>query len=402
MRFFLLALTLILSLPAFAETTPPIPARKKDALTALEREIEVEKSRQKELDSKASTIQSDLSSLKKDLVKTASQVQKHEKDLRTTEQKIAELSTQKSKLDEDLGKDRAQMAELITALGRIQRVPPQALIARPGAPEETAQAATLLSAILPVLNKRAEDLRQKLEALEEVERNLTDNRDKLAKTSEKLKTAQNNVESLMGARVKAYQQTKKELEDQAKVVQSISKEAADFRDLIDKIEAKNKTLRDMAGKATGAAPSKAPARKAKADLAMATADLPSLGSSQLPLSGIVRVRYGEVDEIGAASEGIKIEGRTGALIVAPMGGIVRYAGEFKKYGNIVLIEHKKNYHSLIAGLGRIDTFVGQSVDSGEPIGILGNSSGGRPVMYYELRYKGQPINPAKKFGDLEG
>ena len=114
----------------------------------------------------------------------------------------------------------------------------------------------------------------------------------------------------------------------------------------------------------------------------------------------MRIRYGQQDEIGATSQGIRIEARSGAMVVAPMGGIVRYAGPFKSYGNIVLLEHKNNYHSLIAGLGRIDTVVGQSVDSGEPVGNLGTQAGDRPVLYYELRLNGEPINPARKFSDL--
>ncbi len=407
MRLILAALLLLCAMPAMAEA--PLPARKDEKLKAFERDIEKGKTKQKELDTQAASLEKDLKGLKKELVNTASKVQKHEKNLQQTEEKITELKTEKEQLASDLEKDQKQMSDLLMALSRIQRLPPEALIARPGAPEQTAQAATLLSSIVPALHERAEILRKKLQKMQEVEENLTTNQKKLAETAKSLKEAEKNVKNLMAAREKAVQDTKQQLADQAKVVAQISKQAADFKDLIDKIEAKNKTLRDMAAKDTGVAGKIQPDKKRKAKndaaTAQAMADLPSLGAAQLPLSGIVRVRYGEADEIGAISEGVRIEGRPGSLIVAPMGGIVRYSGEFKKYGKIVLIEHKKNYHSLIAGLGKIDTFVGQSVDSGEPVGILGNSSGGasngRAVLYYELRHNGQPINPAKKFGDLD-
>jgi septal ring factor EnvC (AmiA/AmiB activator) len=80
---------------------------------------------------------------------------------------------------------------------------------------------------------------------------------------------------------------------------------------------------------------------------------------------------------------------------------VRYTGPFKNYGQLVIIEHQKGYHSLVAGLDRIDTVVGQSVSAGEPVGILGPApDGGKPSVYYELRHKGQPVNPARFFAEL--
>jgi septal ring factor EnvC (AmiA/AmiB activator) len=117
---------------------------------------------------------------------------------------------------------------------------------------------------------------------------------------------------------------------------------------------------------------------------------------------MIRVGYKQTDDIGAESQGLTIEGRPSALVVAPMGGVVRYAGYFKNYGKIIIVEHQKDYHSLIAGLSKIDTVVGQSVSAGEPIGTLPKTSadGGKPSLYYELRLSGEPVNPARKFAGL--
>jgi septal ring factor EnvC (AmiA/AmiB activator) len=105
----------------------------------------------------------------------------------------------------------------------------------------------------------------------------------------------------------------------------------------------------------------------------------------------------KTDDIGASSQGLIFSARAGSVVVAPLGGTVRYAGEFRNYGKIVLIEHKNKFHSLVAGLGKVDTFVGQRVDAGEPVGILPEQSG---RLYYELRYQGEPVNPSKKFSKL--
>jgi septal ring factor EnvC (AmiA/AmiB activator) len=68
---------------------------------------------------------------------------------------------------------------------------------------------------------------------------------------------------------------------------------------------------------------------------------------------------------------------------------------------MVIIEHKGGYHSLVAGLEKIDTVVGQSVMAGEPLGLLHYPKAQeKPVLYYELRYNGKAVNPARKISGL--
>jgi septal ring factor EnvC (AmiA/AmiB activator) len=70
-----------------------------------------------------------------------------------------------------------------------------------------------------------------------------------------------------------------------------------------------------------------------------------------------------------------------------------FAGPFRTYGLILIIEHSEGYHTLLAGLGRIDAVVGQSVTTGEPVGTAGSAETGYPSIYVELRRNGQPIDP---------
>ena len=72
--------------------------------------------------------------------------------------------------------------------------------------------------------------------------------------------------------------------------------------------------------------------------------------------------------------------------------VMLFAGPFRGYGQLVIIEHGDGYHTLLAGLGRLDTSVGQSLLAGEPVGIMVAQT--QPTLYIELRKNGQPINPA--------
>lgn len=388
MRFILLILLLCFSTPAFT-------ADKKETLKDIENRMATEKAKQDEIDSKMKNLESDMKGLKTDLIKTTSLVQKNESEAGKLENKLGELTSHRQKLTSDLNSDRKSLAELITALERIRRLPPEALIARPGAPLETAQASIVLGAIMPELNKRAEAFKNKLDELQEIEDDISTNKNKLKSSAEKLKENKKKMELLVSERQDALKQTKSEYEDQQNEVAALSRKASDLKDLIAKIETQ-RAARKAAKARSKDEPVEGKKRRNKVDEEKLGGSLASLGNARLPVSGPIAIKYGQPDDIGASSEGLHINSRSGSVVVAPMKGVVRYAGPFKSYGSIVLIEHKNNYHSLIAGLGRIDTVVGQSVDAGEPLGTLGST----PSLYYELRYNGQPINPARKFGGL--
>jgi septal ring factor EnvC (AmiA/AmiB activator) len=110
-----------------------------------------------------------------------------------------------------------------------------------------------------------------------------------------------------------------------------------------------------------------------------------------PATGHIARYWGASDGFVTA-KGLSIETAPGGLITAPYGGQVLFAGNFRSYGQILIIDHGGGYASLLAGLGRLDAAVGQRVIAGEPVGAMpsGNS---RPVLYFELRWKDQPIDP---------
>ncbi|WP_156927285.1 murein hydrolase activator EnvC family protein [Azospirillum halopraeferens] len=157
---------------------------------------------------------------------------------------------------------------------------------------------------------------------------------------------------------------------------------------------------------TAAADLRAAESRAAVATAPAAPDLPpatlSAGGLRQPVGGPVVTRYGEADRYGSPSRGLTIRARAGSAVVAPSAGVVMFAGPFRNYGQILIVEHGNGYHSLIAGLGRIDTAVGNKVAAGEPIGLVPGAGDDAPELYYELRRHGQPINPQRGFGAPEG
>lgn len=389
----LLVLTLIcLTFSAVAPATAgtqPLPAKKKEKLAELDQKVETEKKHQEELKQQATKLEEDMKGLKTNLIEATSNVQKQERSLQDIENKLDDLQKQKQEQETNLAKQRQSLADLILALERIRRLPPETLVARPDAPLQTAQAATVMGNILPEIDKRATKLKADLEALSQVENDLTQQKAEAEKSSQKLKSDTDKMNKLMSDRTKALEDTRKKVAAKSLEIASLTKEAKDFRDLIKKLEKKNREIDRRTGNTSLS-------EKSSRD----TNDNagPALGTGKLPVSGIIKTRYGEPDDIGASSKGLVFSSRPGAIVVSPLAGTVRYAGEFRNFGKIVLIEHKNKFHSLVAGLGKIDTFVGQRVDAGEPLGSLPSDTG---RLYYELRYQGDPVNPSKKFSKLD-
>jgi septal ring factor EnvC (AmiA/AmiB activator) len=114
--------------------------------------------------------------------------------------------------------------------------------------------------------------------------------------------------------------------------------------------------------------------------------------------------FGDTTANGRKSQGLVMETRHGAHITSPCDGWIVYAGEFRSYGQLLIINAGGGYHVLVAGLSHIDAQLGQFVLAGEPIGNMSAAPQGRaqdnaPVLYVEFRKDGRPIDPTPWWHD---
>ena len=96
-----------------------------------------------------------------------------------------------------------------------------------------------------------------------------------------------------------------------------------------------------------------------------------------PVSSEVGRRFGQADLSGTANDGLTFAARIGDLVVAPFEGTVIYAAPFRDYGLVLIVRHGGGYHSVLAGLGRVNAGLGQWVLAGEPIGHDAGRAGDR-------------------------
>lgn len=119
------------------------------------------------------------------------------------------------------------------------------------------------------------------------------------------------------------------------------------------------------------------------------------GQLNWPLEGAVLIRFGTQrdDKLGTIyeSNGLEIVASPGSEVRAVANGQVVYADYFRGYGNLLIVSHEGEYHTLYAQLDRLRKKTGDPVATAELIGHSGLS--GRQSIYFEIRHKGAPINP---------
>ncbi|MBA3897972.1 MAG: peptidoglycan DD-metalloendopeptidase family protein, partial [Sphingomonadaceae bacterium] len=119
------------------------------------------------------------------------------------------------------------------------------------------------------------------------------------------------------------------------------------------------------------------------------------GPYRLPVVGQVVTGLGEVSDTGVRARGLTIATRPFAQVVAPTGGRIAFAGPYRGYGNIVIIDHGLGWTTLITSLAALDVRVGDAVDPGSPVGKAGPD---RPTITVELRRQGRPVDITRLMG----
>ncbi|AWJ84487.1 metallopeptidase [Azospirillum sp. TSH58] len=430
----LTATLLAISATAAAQTESP-----GQTLKRVEQDLQSDKALQRQLDRQSQTLQKELDELRERLVGLADQERAQEDELAHLEESLTALETQERNQAEKLEGERQQIAALLAALQRVARIPPEAALARPDGPVDTLRSALLLRDTVPALRARADALAQALTRLAETRETLQAQRSRTYAARLTLIDRQKEIGQLVARREELSRQTEEERQQVAQRTARLTGQAADLRQLMDRIEAERRAaaaaaaakreaerleaerreaerrlaeqraaeqrqaeqkLAEQRAAEQRAAEQKLAEQRARAETETARAAPSAPAGERLPVGGRVTVRYGEADRYGATSRGVTIQARAGSTVVSPQAGTIVFAGPFRGYGQILIVEHSHGYHSLIAGFGRIDTAVGRRVATGEPIGLM--PADGSPDLYFELRRHGQPINPQRGFGAPEG
>ena len=373
-------------------------------LEEIERALEEEQIRAKALGEKATTLEAEVGQLQKELVDKGRRAQWLEEQLSEAEATIARLEAdEKTKLAALSGRHE-QMVRTLSALQRIALQPPELALAVPGTPLDAVRSAMLLKVAVAKIDERAQELRGQLDELRRLRSDIAKQREELQTVALSLGSEQDTLASLTSRKRELYEQASRELDQTLERAAEQAAEAQNLRGLVERLEEESLARAEAARQEEQAGV--APENSTIAALAKPLDIRPfpeTQASLVVPARGRITLRYGEKSNssLGTTSKGITMTTRDGAQVVAPYDGRVVYSGEFRGYGQILIIEHGGRYHSLLAGVERLNAAVGQWVLAGEPVGVMGRPPSGKPELYYELRRTGQPINPLPWLANID-
>jgi len=415
---------------AFPGSQPPVPdaaaaptpaaapksPTRSEAIEQREKELQKLRSEQKKaretesgLRREVERIGDDRRKLNRQLLDVAARVRHIEEQIAVAEQRLPGLDEQERSLRESLKGRRHVMANVLAALQRIGRNPPPALLVRPQDALQSVRSAMLLGAVLPDMRREVESLLGDLSALVKVRGEIAAERANLEKALAALADDQARLATLTEERQKQQAEVEHSLAAERQRAAQLARQADDLQGLIAKLE----TNLDSAARAarlaarSGETRSKTNARPNYAALGDPGRLVPAVafartkGTLQLPVNGVRIREFGGSDGLGGHEKGISISSRPGAQITSPCDGWVVYAGPFRNYGQLLILNAGDGYHVLLAGMDRISVELGQFVVTGEPVAMMGGrvhtpvgiaTGSGQPVLYVEFRKDGAPID----------
>lgn len=322
--------------------------------------------------------------LREEMVASAAAAQEHEEALSNLELQVHDLDRKETAERQALDLKRQQMNGLLTALTRLAFRPSEALIGQPTSPAETVRSAILLRDVIPNIDHQAAALKADIAAVAQLRAAIAAQKTKIADAAKKLDADHARLAALYTKKAEVQHAAESRRHESEQQLAALASEAQDLRDLLARIEEGKKLQQQKEQKEAAAARPAEPS--AQRSFSQAQGEMP------MPARGTVAVHFGQPGESGMPARGITIETRPDAQVVAPFDGQVAFAGPFRGYGLLLIIEHGEGYHTLLAGMARIDTSVGQHLVAGEPVGVMGDSEE-KPLLYVELRHQGQPVNP---------
>ena len=380
-----------LAVPAGGALALPPDADAGRRLDDVERALDAGRKQAQDLEIMTAGLESEVRRLQRDRVAAARAIQDSEAEISRLEARLARLARSEAAKSARLAARRGQSVGVLMALQRLALHPPEAMIAQPMSLSQTVRSAILLRAAVPEIERRADRLRADLAGLARARREAGERRLQLASAVAGLAERRAHLNTLLARKTELKRRTATQAREAVRQVQALAREAQDLRDLLAHLE---KERRQREAKAKAAAEDAARPGTLPASLG---GEAPSISKARgmLPFPAVGRLTglYGQATRTGLTRKGITIETRAGAQVVSPHEGRVVFAGLFRKYGQLLIIEHGEGYYSLLAGLARIDGVIGQWILGGEPVGIMGRPENGNPALYMELRRNGQPINP---------
>ncbi|MFV0295033.1 MAG: peptidoglycan DD-metalloendopeptidase family protein [Hyphomicrobiaceae bacterium] len=416
----------------------------REALEKTQQQLRENREKEQGIASDVGQMTADRERLNQSLVEMARSIQASEGRLTVIEGHLETLEAREKKLRASLSHQHGSLVHLLAALQRMGRNPPPVLITGRKDALTMVRSALILASAFPQLRSKALKLAGELKELERI---ITETRvegEKLKTETQRLGRKRLELSALLEEKKQSIAEKEAALARVRRETSEMARSVTSLNELISKLD---KTFVANIAPATPppalrpTSPPAAPAlQPGNNDVVALNVPLPpkperprpatplapqevvlapqhdairrvdagrieparpfqkTKGHLPLPAQGKIILRYGDKAQ-SSHSNGIVIQTRAGAQVTSPSDGWIVFAGVFRSYGQILIINAGGGYHILLANLSQIDVQLGQFVLSGEPVGKMANSGStvkgqkATPVLYVEFRKENRPIDP---------
>ncbi|GHC73787.1 murein hydrolase activator EnvC family protein [Limoniibacter endophyticus] len=410
------------SFPAHAEDEVPAPdtirayeERQAETRTQFEqvaRDLASSHGKLEKLRGEIDGIKKDHASLTAAMIQAAKTEKKLSADVDEIGERLTGLADQEEAISLSLESRREVLAEVLGALQRMGLNPPPALLVTPDDALSSVRSAILLGAVVPEMRAETRILMTDLADLGKVRASIEEEKERLGKTIEEQVAEQQRLTMLIEEKNALQAQNQETLEAEQLRAAEMAERAVTLKELIAALDTQILDARSAKEKELRAEEERQKRRETLAALPVPEANRLSIdipfsrqkGNIPLPVSGRLVTRFGQSDDLGQPSQGDTLATQSGAIVTSPANGDILYAGPFRSYGQLLILDAGDGYHIVLAGMDRVNVTPGQAVLAGEPIGAMANlqvasassefDSVAAGRLYVEFRKDGGTINPA--------
>jgi len=382
-----------------------------EQLSGILREHAVSAKRSEELQREVDRIRKDRASLNTAIIQAAKTEKKLAADVLDLEERLTATGREADAVRASLRERKALLAEVLAALQRMGLNPPPAILVTPEDALSSVRSSILLSAVVPDMRDETLVLIADLKELSRLTATYGAERDQLRDTLSEQKEEQVRLSLLLEEKKTLENRAEEDLAAEQAKAAELAEKASTLQELIASIEKDIKSAREAADAARLEAQRRLEEGRERAEnQALSTARIaPAYAFSDLagklakPAGGRTITAFGDNDGLGGRAQGDTIEVKPGAYVTAPSDGWVLYAGPFRSYGQLLILNVGDDYHVVLAGMERIDVDQGQFVLAGEPVGVMGKvhlasvsaaaAEIENPTLYIEFRRNGKPVDP---------
>ena len=432
-----LALFLLMALPSsegFAQSAAEDRQVKELELESVTEQLSDAEKRQEELKQQIAALDEDVGAINRALIEGAKRGQELETSITATEKRLSELLASQAGLRNSLNNKRALLAEVLAALQRMGANPPPALLVQPEDALASVRSSILLGAVVPQIRDQASVLLSELTALQDISNAVAVEKEALTRDLNALAEDETRLSLLVEEKSRLITQSRSDLVSERNRAIKLGREATSLKELISKLESQ---IASASAAARAAKQADERRRKEELDrlaaarerLANGESDQDAAGSNTLvpnnysadrqepaiafskakgtllyPVSGEELYGFGDSTPYSSASNNIAMSTRPNARVRSPTDGWVVYAGPFRSYGQVLILNAGEGYHMVLSGLAEVNVDTGQFVLAGEPVGRMGvlrfaaaiplDLGSNKPVLTVELRKDGKSIDPA--------